>query len=109
MTLTELRKILSDWAIIITDINDVIDELNKVVGSSPESALCTAVYAIAISYTKEIEAKIGDEGEFLQWFWFECQMGKRPMEAKAVHWDEMRPIETTDDLAELLYKNDEEK
>lgn len=58
-----------------------LDALRAVLNISPESPLLDAIEDIWDAYTRELGYGIGDTGEWLAWYQFDCLMGDHPLSA----------------------------
>lgn len=104
MDIEEIRKTLHVWKETIADAEWQIDELSKLVGASPESVLIQAIHNLETEYTKSVAALVGDDNEWLDWYWLEVDMGSKDHNTVTLNnGADMRNIKTTDDLAQLIY------
>lgn len=81
----------------------VLDALNVAIDCAPESPLHQAVWTLAGGWQQAIAA-MDDTGcteEWLEWWWMECRLGERPLEASCGDDRGLRRIATIGDLVEL--------
>ncbi len=93
--LSALRR----WHEAVTEGEKEIDALVGI-GFSPESRLCTAINNALEALTSATSQIVGDEYNWLEWYWHECQLGSRPM--RAGWFSDLREICTLDDLVWLV-------
>lgn len=75
-------------------------DLQNLIGLDPEGATMTAVCALQGALTAATADLVGDCYQWLEWYWLENAMGEKG--AKAGPNDDLRPIQTPDDLAWLI-------
>lgn len=102
MTHSETLVLLQTWQRTITAADRQLDALAAVTGGRADSPLSDAVHSIECAYTTALGAQIGDRDEWLQWFRWENQMGRRCHTAKAARWKKDRRITTLKHLAALI-------
>lgn len=84
----------------MTALEQVLDDLGKPLKVAPESPLLQAVWALATEYRKALDSQYAI-GEWLEWWWLECQLGAHPMQAKPAH-GKLRTVATVDALVRLV-------
>lgn len=100
LTTQDKIRLVNDWVSTYNAITLQYQELSKIVGCMIEAPLFHALYIGFDRYTDALAMLIGDEGEWLAWYCFENEMGKKGMAAgKSGH---MKPIKTTKDLVKLI-------
>lgn len=87
------------WQEAVTEVEREIDALVEI-GFTPESRLCAAINNALEALTNATSQIVGDEYNWLEWYWHECQMGSHPM--KAGKSSGHREIGSLDDLIWLL-------
>jgi hypothetical protein len=97
---TEKLKLLELWKYRMLSMDIQTDTLISWMMVSPESPLITAVSRMMESYTMTTALLVGDDSEWLTWYWLECDLGRKPKQAG--NGDNMRMIESINDLAELI-------
>lgn len=84
----------------VVEIERVTDALNSVLSMDPESDLHSAIWALVGGY----KDALGDAyaiDSWLEWWWIECGLGSKPMQA-ALAGGELRTIATIDDLIRII-------
>lgn len=69
----------------------------------PESPLIEAAYSVFDSYTECLSEVIGDKDEWLVWYCWENNMGERKFGVYLDGEEKERPIESLEDLADLIW------
>lgn len=82
MTPAEMLPILTEWRDTIrkaeADISEYIAPLRPI----PESPLYIIPWNLMDAYTRAVSARIGDQFEWLSWYWADNDMGAKAMEAQ---------------------------
>lgn len=84
----------------VTEVDRVIDALNQTLSMQPESDLCSSVWAVVGGWIEALGAAYFIDSS-LEWWWLECRLGRRPMQA-GLAGEELRTIATIDDLVQLI-------
>lgn len=92
--------ILNRWQEAMNHADTHFDQLINIMGLHPEGETLTAVSVLQYVLTESTADLLGDEFEWLVWFWIENDMGVKGM--KAGPPDDMRPIKTLEDLLWLI-------
>lgn len=96
----EIACALEMWRGRREELDDQLDALRAVLNPTPENPLCDAIEEVWIGYTVTLSQIIGDTGEWLQWYWLECQMGNKPGEV--IPAEGAAPILCGRDLRDLV-------
>ena len=91
------------WYTTVKATGDAVDELDRVVGCSPESPLSQSIYAMVIAYTDAVQDAHGLD-TWLEWYWLECEMGENPLSA-SIGDEPLREIATVEDLIALCARH----
>lgn len=78
----ETRKIeerLRHWKRRHAELDAAFEGFHALTGAMPDCKLLTPVFDVWTAYTVAVSEIIGDRGEWLQWYQYECKMGKQPM------------------------------
>lgn len=106
MHVDEIRAILDKWQARMIEADTNLDALMSMMMASPESDFFGAMYAMMGAYTEAIARIVGDDCDWLSWWWLDCAFGSsgcREITMQREHGGEPRQIDTTEDLAKLLY------
>lgn len=90
---------LHRWHEAVTEGEKEIDALVEI-GFRPESVPCAAINNALEAMTSATSQVVGDENNWLEWYWRECQMGSNPL--KAGRLGDLRKICSLDDLIWLV-------
>ena len=94
-------KLLEEWKAAIEASDKVMDALDKVVGPN-DGPLRHSVWTMQAAYTRAISLIVGDEGEWLEWFACENDMGEKGLSARAAAGKPMRKIKTLKQLLAVI-------
>ena len=100
MTREEKLALLRQWEASYLELDLQMDRLSAVVGSTVHSPLGEAVWGALGNYTRALAELVGDGYEWLNWYCFDNDMGKKACKAG---WEgDMRPITQAADLLWLI-------
>lgn len=88
--------ILIVWQNAIKEADAAFDPVVAMLGLTPESRLCQAVWRTQEALTATTSILLNDRESWLGWFWLENDMGNKGLEAGTEA--EKRPIRTFEDL-----------
>jgi hypothetical protein len=94
---------IEEWARIICAYQAQYEALENVIGVDPDGPLAKAIGDVADAYTAAVSEQIGDEEEWLSWYWFDNDMGKKGLSAGKP--GKHMPIKTVADLAKAIEIN----
>ena len=97
-----MSDILDEWIESFNEVEAAYKKLKDAFGASPESSVVAALYNSHGKYTKLVEEKVGDDDDWLEWYLWDNEAGKRGLKDKAVSWKRDRRIRNTTDLAALI-------
>jgi len=98
----EITKILETWAEQIRETEDQLADLRSLLGAHPESPLVSAVLRLQRAYTDLVAERVGDNADWLNWYWQECRLGQGSCSVELDTPPVRRAIRSTDALAQLL-------
>lgn len=106
MTKTRFRKELGKIRSIVREFEECNGKIGFLFGRDAiaENVFLQQVYHsvdLAIKYLAELS---GDEGEWIQWFVYECDFGRKPMSAFINKVE--TPCRSAADLWEIIHAND---
>ena len=100
MTREKKLALLRQWEASYLELDLQMDRLSAVVGSMVHSPFGEAVWGAWDNYTCALAELVGDGYEWLNWYCFDNDMGKKAYEAG---WEgDMRPITQATDLLWLI-------
>lgn len=79
MTIQDMLPKLEAWNALYLQLNAQAEALHNLTLAAPESPLVTALWSIWEAYTITLAENLSDQGEWLLWYWLECDMGTNPM------------------------------
>lgn len=101
-----MKAKIEEWANHGLALHGLTSSIEKTFGSNPESPIHDIPWKIFSSYTKELSVSIGkdDHAAFLydlEWFAWECDLGRKPMGAKLSNGKEVL-VNGVEALVEIL-------
>jgi len=91
--------LLTEWQAIVQAQESALEALDAALGYS-DGPLRQSYHTMQESYTRAIAQLVGDQGEWLEWFAYENDMGKRGHPAE--YEGKIKPIRTLEDLLGLI-------
>ena len=92
--------LLANWAAHHDKIDKMMDGIKASIGLDPNGPLFDTVWRLFDGYTTALAAQIGDDGDWLPWFYMENSMGSKGHEAG--YDGKPRKIKTLADLYWLI-------
>jgi hypothetical protein len=100
MQFEQIVETLEAWSDRYHALHNQLDALKSVLRFAPEAPLINEIYETWSAYNRAISALVGDKYEWLDWFEFECKMGKQTM--SYFKDGEEFEVKTIQDLAKLI-------
>ena len=100
-TRPNLHATLTDWQERMRELEAQMDALAGLIGTSPESPLQAAVYAVMGAYTRTVGQALGAWDDVLLDWWTEHNFGERPMQI-GLDGEPLRTITAIEELAALI-------
>jgi hypothetical protein len=94
---------LAEWQAHHDAVEKLMDGIKASIGLDPAGPLYDTVWGLFGGYTESISAEIGDLGNWLCWFQFENEMGKRGHEAG--YDGKTRKVKTLEHLCGLVFES----
>lgn len=92
--------LLGEWARHHAAVAKMLDGIKASMGIDPDGVMFVTVWALFGEYTSTLAVEVGDFEEWLDWYRFETDMGKR---SKAVVVDgKSKRIKTLTDLCRVI-------
>lgn len=92
--------LMNEWAEHHDKIDKMMHGIKASIGLDPNGPLCDSVWRLFDGYTTALAAQIGDDGDWLPWFYMENDMGAKGMTAG--YDGKPRKIKTLADLYWLI-------
>lgn len=105
MTPAEMLPLLEKWQDIILAAETDIEHVLPPLGLTPESPLYTIPWNLMDAYTEAVSALVGDQDEWLAWYWADNEMGAKKREATVN--GKFRKIRNLRDLARVIVETRE--
>lgn len=70
-------SLLGDWAKHHAAVSAMMDGVKQHIGLDPDRAMFVTVWSVFGAYTDTLACEIGDSEGWLDWYRFECEMGKK--------------------------------
>ena len=108
MTKDKAIGLLQRWQDTHTALEAAYSPLEKAFGASYEGELPDAMWGMFDAYTELLAGILGDTQDWLQWYCFETEMGKKDMRVFIPEvWDNA-PVKNVSDLYTVITKTKEE-
>lgn len=98
----ERLKLLRQWEKTVQDVDVAWKSIQLLFAASPESPVNAAMYDTLMRYTDALSIVVGDKNDWLDWYRFECDMGRKIMKVKAVSWKKPRVIGNVEMLCKCI-------
>ena len=95
-------KILQKWEKQHTQIDDAYKLVSQIFNIDCDSPVISPTFEMFDTYTDVVAELVGDKDEWLQWYAWENDFGKKAMRAKASKWKSMRSIKNVKALLSLI-------
>ena len=98
-------KLLNEWISLFFRMEIVYKNLRQMFDASPECEVNTVMNDIFSVYTKVIAEKISNKKDcldWLNWFLYENDAGRKGFVAKASNWKKVRSIKNIENLLDLI-------
>lgn len=76
----EIEALLKEWAKSVQAVDGALDQMVAVFGGTYECNNANAILELVARYTKLVAEKVGDGGDWLDYFRNDCEFGKKPRE-----------------------------
>jgi hypothetical protein len=97
-------SLLGDWVKHHAAVSTMMDGIKQHMGLDPDGKMFVTVWAVFGAYTDTLAVEIGDYFEWLDWYRFETDMGKRSKEVTSLSGRTKR-IKTIAQLATLIIES----
>lgn len=75
----QVEYLLKEWEEVMHDLEIALSEMIPFLKGNCDRKNFVAINAMAIEYTNLVAEKVGDSGEWLEYFWCDCELGRKPM------------------------------
>lgn len=73
----KIEEKLDEWKRHHDAMMGAFDSLNKMTGATPDCELMRPMFLVWTAYTASVSELIGDQDGWLDWYQFDCDMGKK--------------------------------
>ena len=102
-------ELLNEWLCLFLRMEIVYQDLRKMFDAAPECQVNTLTNDIFSAYTKLVKEKVGDKDDWLDWFLYENDAGRKGMVAKSSNWKKVRNIRNIENLLDLIENKPDNK
>lgn len=102
MTRSEVLAILRPWHERTVELQRQWDAFEAATGARTDHPFGDSIWLMHEAYTKAIAAQIGDDGEWLSWWHYECNLGRTPKEAYRALGTKALRVSTLERLATVI-------
>ena len=78
MNLKDIEARLEVWQSIHIEFMTSYDAFHDLTGALPDCELFNSVFRLLDAHTDSVSEVVGDHDEYLDWFAYDCEMGKKP-------------------------------
>lgn len=100
MNLEQIEQALTEWAEHISATDKAIDDFVAMCGGDLDSKFLRPFCQMQSEYTAAVGKLVGDDEEWLKYYWMECDMGRTPRKVNGT------PLKTIYRLAVLIYNKE---
>lgn len=93
-------EIIQNWIDKIKESNSLVNPVIDALQCEPENPISNSIDLIQTAYTEAVKQLVGDDQDWLDWFWWDNEMGMRGFEAGLR--ENKRPIKTAEDLVWVM-------
>lgn len=81
MNRAEVLAIIRPWHARTVELQRQWDAFESLTGARTDHPFANAIWLMHEDYTRAISKQIGDENDWLGWWHYECQLGRKPQKA----------------------------
>ena len=82
MSFKKIKKEIEDWQETMQNMDAQFNALDRVLGLSYESPFFNAITKMQSKYTKAVARSVGDESDWLLWYWMDNDFGENCLAVK---------------------------
>ena len=98
----EVTRRLEVWAEKLAELDLRMEEFCRLTTAQPDSPLLDAINRLEAAYTAAVAEQVGDAAEWLTWFRWECDMGRKPLVARRNDRAPFVKVRTVKQLARMV-------
>jgi hypothetical protein len=100
-----LDRLVSRWVDTAIRVQDTFGKIENAFMASPENEIRSAIWDMFGEYTRTLAAQLSDDAEdargWLEWFAWECDFGRKPMEMVFADGEKLMVVGAADLLAAI--------
>jgi hypothetical protein len=101
----DLGRLIDRWVTAATRVQDTFGKIESAFMASPENEIRSAIWGMFNEYTRTLAAQLSDDAEdalgWLEWFAWECDFGRKPMEMAFADGETLMVVGASDLLAAI--------
>ena len=101
MELSQIEKRLKQWKSMHDGFIGAYTTMHKLTGAMPDCELLSPAFDLWDAYTVAVSELVGDYGDWLHWYEFECGLGETPRMVVLTDGREIK-VKTLRDLANVI-------
>ncbi len=102
MKRSDVLAILRPWHERTVELQRQWDALEALTGIRADHPFANSIWLMHEAYTLAIAAQVGDDGGWLSWWHYECELGKTPKEASRKPGAKPMRVSTLERLATVI-------
>lgn len=100
-----LLRLVERWVQTAIRVQDTLGKIENAFMASPENEISSAIWDMFGEYTRTLAAQLSDDAEdasgWLEWFAWECDFGRKPMEMVFANGETLLVVGASDLLAAI--------
>jgi len=100
-----LDRLVSRWVDTAIMVQDTFGKIENAFMASPENEIHSSIWGMFGEYTRTLAAQLSDDAEdargWLEWFAWECDFGRKPMEMVFANGEKLLVVGASDLLAAI--------
>lgn len=100
-----MRRLVERWVETARRVQDTFGKIENAFMASPENEIRSAIWDMFGEYTRTLAAQLSDDAEdargWLEWFAWECDFGRQPMEMVFANGETLLVVGASDLLAAI--------
>jgi hypothetical protein len=101
----DLNRLVSRWVDTAIRVQETFGKIESAFMASPENEIRSAIWEMFGEYTRTLAAQLSDDAEdalgWLEWFAWECDFGRNPMEMVFADGETLMVVGASDLLAAI--------
>lgn len=102
MNRADVLAIIRPWHERTVELQRQLDAFEALTGARTDHPFANSIWLMHEDYTRAISQQIGDTGEWLSWWHYECNLGRTPKEAYRALGTKALRVSTLERLATVI-------